>query len=59
MFYGAYASHLEVLRGRGGAAEPAVIRDIDQQVRAIQNKLANFVRENRLVTDENAKSAAG
>ena len=58
MFYGAYASHLEVLRGRGGAPEPTVIRDIDEEVRAIHNKPANFIRKNRLVTDENAKSAA-
>src|ERR1700739_1518376 len=55
----AHAGHLEVLRGRRRTPEPAIIRDIDQQVGAIQNKASNFAREDRLVTDENAKSTAG
>ena len=45
-------------RGRG-AAKPAVIRNVDEHVCAVQNEPADFTGKHSLVTDERAETSAG
>ncbi len=55
IFNRADAGHQEMLLRRGGAAEPAVIRNIYQKIGAIGGKVANFIRENGFITNKYAE----
>ena len=47
--------HREVLVGGGGPAVPAVVRDVDEELRAARRELAHEVGEDRLVADEGGR----
>src|SRR4029077_16637564 len=53
------ARDLQSLCGRRRTPEPAIIREIDQQVCATQDKSPDLVRKHGLVTDKSAEIAAG
>src|ERR1700678_2639250 len=57
-FHRAHSHHHQVLDGSGGTAEPAVIRNGDQQLRTGGGEPARFTRKNRLVTNERAEAAS-
>ncbi len=58
IFHGADTRHVEMLFRGGGAAEPSVVRNIDQQVRAPGGEVANLSREDGFVTNEAPKGVA-
>src|SRR5262249_44762167 len=47
--------HSQVLISRRRFSKPAVIRNIDQQVRTVRRELADFARIDCLIADENTK----
>ena len=57
IFYSAHPCHVQVLPGRPGISVPAIIRDIDKNLRTIFGELANFVTEDALIADEDTVAA--
>src|SRR5580704_12762014 len=51
---GSHADHVEVLPTSTGVAVPAIVGDVDQNLCAIFDELADLVTEDGLVTDEGA-----
>ena len=49
---------MEVLLRRGGAAEPAVVGNIDEEIGGVDGKAANFIRKNRFIADEYTEAEA-
>src|SRR5262249_4240082 len=49
----------EVLGGGGGSAEPAVVRDVDEQARSVGDELPDRIGGDGFIADEDAKAAAG
>jgi len=47
-----------VLPGSAGVAVPAIVREVDQHLRAETGKLANLVGEDRLIAEEDAVAMA-
>ena len=49
-----HAGLLQMLRLGAAVAIPAVVRDVHENLRSIGHELANLIRENRLVANENS-----
>ena len=54
IFRGAHAHDQQVLLARRAVAEPAVVRDVEQHLRAAVGEPADIAREHRFVADERA-----
>src|SRR5579883_3495993 len=52
---GAHAGLVQMLRPGSGIAVPAIVGDVDEDLRALCRQLADFVGEDRFVADEDAK----
>jgi len=59
VFNGAHSLHDGMLVGTARFAEPAVIRDIDKQIRAVLNALPDEIWENTLIADERRRPEHG
>src|SRR5437588_12230648 len=58
IFDGAHANHVQVLPGGAGVPVPAVIGDVDQDVRSPLGELADLVAEDGFVADEGSVGMA-
>src|SRR5262249_5139723 len=50
--------HPQMLLGSGRPAKPAVVRNVDEQIRTIRREVADFAGIDGFVADENAKRVA-
>ena len=53
IFYGSHPAHIQVLPGRAGIAIPAVVGDVNQNVRAQVDELTYFIGKDRFIADKN------
>src|SRR5262249_62410709 len=57
IFNGPHTRNAQMLFRSGGAAKPAVVGDIDEQLRAVSGEVADLVRVDRLVNDGYAEKS--
>src|SRR5437868_3884269 len=58
IFDGAHTNHIQVLPGGARVTVPAIVGDVDQDIRAFPGETADLVAEDGLVTDEDSVGVA-